>query len=130
VANGRPVSGVEVNIGNDSVTYRWNGTGWAREVDGSPDVDAEGEPIAPENVVLQFTDYGSSAADSASPEAQVTGEGELWVLTGGQVVQGTWSRPFPEEITHLLGPDGLEIGLTPGRTWIPLPRPGDAVLLD
>lgn len=130
VANGRPVRGVEVRVGDEPVTYLWNGAGWERQVDGETQLDAEGVPIAPENVIVQFTDYGSSAADSASPEAQVTGEGEAWVLTGGHVVQGTWSRPFPEEITMVLGPDGQEIGLTPGRTWIPLARPGRADLLE
>lgn len=129
VANGRPTTGVEVEVGNDSVTYTWNGKGWQRSVGGRPEVDADGVAIAPENVILQFTDYGSSAADSNSPEAQPTGQGEAWVLTAGQVVQGTWSRPFPEEVTHYAGPDGLEIRLTPGRTWIPLPRPGSASLL-
>jgi hypothetical protein len=128
VANGRPVAGAVVNVGDETVTYSWNGHGWERQVDGVTEEDANGIPIAPANVVIQFTDYGSSAADAASPEAQVTGEGEAWVLTGGQVVEGTWSRPFPEEVTHYLGPDGQEIGLTPGRTWILLPRPGDAEL--
>lgn len=126
---GAPVPGAEVRVGDEAVTYRWNGSGWERRVGGETEEDAAGRPIAPENVVIQFTDYGSSAADAASPEAQVTGEGEVWVLTAGQVVKGTWSRPFPEEITHYLGPDGQEIGLTPGRTWILLPRPGDAELL-
>ena len=126
VAGGRPAGAVEVAVGDDVVTYTWTGTGWLRSLDGEPETDAEGVPIAPENVILQFTDYGTSAADAASPEAVVTGRGQAWVLTGGQLVEASWERPFPEEATRFVGPDGQEVGLTPGRTWIPLPPAGRA----
>ena len=73
--------------------------GWARfqtdnlHGDGSPHVDAAGEQIAPENVVVLYTNYAASIADSRSPQAQTIGEGDALVLTGdGQAVAGRWSR--------------------------------------
>jgi hypothetical protein len=72
-------------------------------------------------VVVQFISYGRSPADAGSPEAQLIGEGEVWVLTDGHLIEGVWSRPDRESPTTLAV--GTEpIALTPGSTWVALPR--------
>jgi hypothetical protein len=60
------------------------------------------------------------------PEAQVLGEGDAWVLTGGQLVPGRWSKASAEAVTRYADSTGADIRLAPGRSWIELARPGTA----
>lgn len=108
------------------VEYQWNGTGWARSQRGSPHVDADDERIAPANVIVQFVQYKQSNADSNSPQAIVTGSGDAWIFTAGRVIRGTWSRPELESVTVYTDDRGEIIRLTPGSTWVELPRPGSS----
>ena len=127
-AGARPVTGVDVSYGAATAGFTWNGGGWVRSSDGRPHDDASGAPLAPENVVVRFSQYVPSPADARSPEAVVTGSGELWVLTAGQVVVGRWEQPSVGAPTRWLDASGNPIRLTPGRTWIVMPEPGRASL--
>jgi hypothetical protein len=132
-----PVGGVRVTFGSSAgsapVEYHWNGQGWARTQAGTPHVDAAGVQVAPPNVIIQFTPYASSGVNDQFgkpiPEAQMVGEGDAWVLTGGGLVVGRWHKPSLDAVTTYTDVDGNPILLTPGRTWIALPPPGDAVRL-
>jgi hypothetical protein len=126
---GQATTGVRVSVGNDSVTYTWNGTGWARLTNGSPHRDSDGEQVTPDNVIVQYTNYAVSPADANSPEAVTVGTGDAWVFTGGQVVQGHWARANSQAPVQYLDAANNPIALTPGRTWIALPRPGSGALL-
>ena len=77
-------------------------------------------------MIVQFTNYGVSSADANSPEAEAIGNGEVWVLSGGKMTTGTWSRPAKDDVTVYQDGTGQEIGLQPGRTWIALAPPGRA----
>lgn len=112
--------------GSPRVTHAWDATvgGWLRTQDGAPHLTVAGDQLAPENVVIFVTDYGTSPADPISPEVRSTGEGRLVVLTDGQVIVGTWRRPTAEDKPLLLDGEGTEIALTPGRTWVLLPEAG------
>lgn len=127
-AGAQPVTGVDVDYGAATAGFTWNGGGWVRTSDGQPHVDHAGAAIAPENVVVRFTEYVPSPADGNSPEAVVTGSGELWVLTAGHVVVGRWEQSSATASTRWLDAAGNPIPLTPGRTWIVLPDPGRAGL--
>lgn len=122
------VTGVDVDYGAATAGFSWNGSGWVRSSDGRPHPDHTGAAIAPANVVVRFTEYVPSPADSRSPEAVVTGSGELWVLTAGHVVVGRWEQASPAAPTRWLDASGDPIALTPGRTWIVMPDPGAASL--
>lgn len=135
-----PAAGVRVTFGGSGgsapTEWRWNGTGWARTQKGTPHVDAAGVQVAPANVIIQFVEYApSDVADQFGvliPEAQLVGEGEVWVLTGGEtpgLVQGRWQKPSLEAVTSYTDADGNPILLTPGRTWVVLPSPGGATRL-
>jgi hypothetical protein len=132
-----PVGGVHVTFGSSAgsapVDYRWNGQGWARNQNGTPHVDAAGVQIAPANVIVQFTPYISSGVNDQFgkpiPEANMVGEGDAWVLTDGGLVVGRWHKPALDAVTTYTDVDGNPILLTPGRTWVALPPPGDAVRL-
>jgi hypothetical protein len=139
VAHLEPVSGAAVQFGSSGgsapTEWRWNGGGWARTQKGTPHVDAAGVQVAPANVVIQFVDYRpTDVADQFGvpiPEAQMVGEGDVWVLTGGGtqphgLVQGRWKKPSLEAVTTYTDVDGNPILLTPGRTWVVLPTAGGA----
>ena len=120
-----PVAGVFVDFGHAEIDYAWNGEGWERTHNGDAHSDSDGIRVAPPNVVIQFTTYGTSSADSRSPEAQTVGSGEAWVFTDGHVVRGRWERPDQSRPADLVA-DGRPIRLTPGRTWVALARAGTA----
>ena len=120
-----PVAGVFVDFGNAEIDYAWNGEGWERTHNGDAHSDSDGVRVAPPNVVIQFTTYGTSSADSRSPEAETVGSGEAWVFTDGHVVRGRWERPDQSRPAALVA-NGRPIRLTPGRTWVALARAGTA----
>jgi hypothetical protein len=93
-------------------------------------VDYDGVQIAPENVIVQFVKYGQSVAYAGSPEVKLIGRGEAWVLTKGQLIVATWNRPTSTDVTEFRDADGATIRLTPGRTWIALPRAETATIVE
>jgi len=123
---------VRIDYGGYRVDFRWDEElqGWARTQQGSAHVDSDGVRIAFENVIVQFASYGSSVAFAGSPEVRVVGTGDAWVLTDGKMIRATWARPTVEAITEYRDADGDLVGLTPGRTWVALPRPNTGFLVD
>jgi hypothetical protein len=129
-----PVTSVHISYGTSGgaapVDYAWNGTGWARSQKGTPHVDADGLQVAPANLIVQFVQYASSGVPDQFgvmiPEAQLVGSGDCWVFTAGGMVQGHWSKPTLQDVTTYTDASGNPIGLTPGRTWVALPTPGNA----
>ncbi|CAM8630245.1 Protein of unknown function DUF3048, N-terminal [Acidimicrobiia bacterium] len=134
---GLPVPGMSVDFGGGTVIdYVWDPTkkGWNRfQIDGahpranSATVDDKGIQVAPANVVILFTEYGVSPADSRSPMALTVGSGAAIVLSDGKIVAGRWSRPNPASPAVLTDSLGVPINLVRGRTWVELPRPDSPV---
>lgn len=126
--NAEPATGpITVDFTNTpTVRFEWdqNRGGWLRSQDGRAHETAEGEQLAPENVVILVTTYGTSAADAGSPEVRSTGSGEALILTDGHLISGSWSRPDAAEPPELVDAEGQPIVLTPGRTWILYPEQG------
>jgi hypothetical protein len=118
-------NGVRVEMGIYDAEWTWNpSTGlYERKQNGDVHEDAgTNSVITTHNVVVLVMDYVIGV--SGSPDAQSTGSGEAWVFTGGRFVRGTWSRATRLDTFTLRGPDGKPILLTPGRTFIELPRDG------
>ena len=134
---GVPALGLSVDFGMGTVVdYLWDAErgGWRRfQVDGShrradsATMDRAGGQVTPANVVVMFTAYGQSPSDSRSPMALTVGSGRAIVYTAGQAIEGTWSRPDALSPAVLRDATGAVISLTPGRTWVELPRTGAAV---
>lgn len=108
------------------VRFEWDGTRWVRFQAGHPHVDGDGGgQIGVDNVIVRFTtalDSGTvDQAGSRVPTAQVVGEGEAWVFSGGKVATGTWHKPDNVTPTTYRDVEGNEIVLAPGKTWIALP---------
>jgi hypothetical protein len=125
-ASAVPASGVAISFPNAKIDYSWSGSGWTRVQNGRAHVDAGGRQVAPTNVVVQFVNYGTSAADANSPEAITTGSGDAWVFTEGTMVRGQWSRKNATSVTVFSDQDGNPIQLLPGSTWVELARSGSA----
>ncbi len=107
-----------------SGTYR-------RVMNASPHVDDDGNPVAAQNVIVQFTEYVMTPYVDASgapvPEARLDGAGgEAWILTGGKIVKGRWQRDAADQPTRYLDAAGNPVKLTPGQTWVELPKAGMA----
>ena len=94
----------------------------------SATVDEKDVQVAPANVVVLFTEYGVSPADSRSPMALTVGSGAAFVMSDGKITAGRWSRPNASGPAILTDSLGAPIKLVPGRTWVELPRPGSPVI--
>jgi hypothetical protein len=128
---GVPVAGIVVSFGPGAVVeYVWDAeAGCARRFqNGRAFVDEDGTPVCPRNVVVQFTPYGPSSADSRSPQAFTVGSGGGVVLSGGLLSQVTWNRPGPLDGPNLTDISGVPAELTPGSTWVALPPVGQDVV--
>jgi len=123
-AAGVQAAGVDIDWGNTQVTYRWNGSGWVRNQNGTVHVDSAGLAVAPPNVIVQITQYGISGADAESPEAITVGSGQAFIYTGGNVIEGTWSRTNATDRIVYRDANGAEVLLAPGRTWIAIAPAG------
>ncbi len=89
--------------------------------------DGAGGQITTNNVVVLVMDYTPGISDS--PDAQTIGSGEAFVFVGGNAVHGTWSRSDRTQPFTLIADDGSPIELTPGRTFIELPRAGHTLVI-
>ncbi|MGE0726771.1 MAG: DUF3048 domain-containing protein [Acidimicrobiia bacterium] len=127
-AQGRPVGGVTVNIGFEQVSYTWNGSSWDRDTNGVPTEDTTAGNVSPQNVIVMFTNYAVSPADAQSPDAQTVGQGTAWVLTDGKVIEARWARSIATTPIQYLDANNVQIPLTPGQTWVEMPRPGGGAL--
>jgi len=133
-AAAKPVGRVHAEWGNHftAVDYAWDPPSqlWRRAQDRQTHIDTAGHQVAPSNVIIQFVTYRNTGlvdpSGSPVPEAQVVGEGEAWVLTGGWLIPTHWSKPSAEAVTHYLDGHGTEVAITPGRTWVELVPPGKA----
>jgi hypothetical protein len=112
--------------------WDWDATarGWLRTQNTEGHVDASGKQVAPANVVLQFVTYHDTgqvdSTGTAVPEADVVGEGDAWVLTGGMLIPCHWSKASDTDITHYRDASGAEVKLSPGKTWVELVPPSQA----
>jgi hypothetical protein len=109
-----------------TVVYAWDEPSktFLRTTDGVAHLDAAGVQVAPQNVVFQVVSYHNTGLVDRSgaqvPEADLVGAGDAWVLTGGRLVKGHWSRPADDQPTTYTLASGEPIRLTPGRTWLEL----------
>jgi hypothetical protein len=129
-SSARKAQGVDLSWGggaaSSNVSWRWNPTArvYQREQRGRPHRDAGGLQLSAKNIVVMVTEYVPSYADSRSPEANTVGSGELFVFTNGRVIHGRWDRPDIGKPATLVDDDGKPVLLSPGQTWIELPKSG------
>jgi hypothetical protein len=136
-AGGAPTTSLAYGWGRGGapVSYGWDAVRglWLRTQNGTPHVDAAGEQLGSENVIVQFVTYVDTGlvdvAGTPVPEAQLVGQGTAWVLSDGASVEAAWAKPDDTTPTAFTTVDGASVLLTPGRTWVILvPVGGDATL--
>lgn len=132
--NAEPAPGVDISWGggvaSSPVGWRWDPKVklYVRYQNARPHLDESGEKIVTQNVVVLVTPYGQSPADLRSPEALTVGSDRAFVFTNGMIVRGRWSRASDDVPATLTSDSGEPIALTPGQTWIELPRDGGATI--
>ena len=124
-----PASHLDVVVGNQRVAYDWDGSAWKRSINGAPHMVEGTGQLASTNVIVQFVAWVVSPGDfdtlhSPVLVAQLVGSGDAWILAGGKVVKGHWSKANPDAPIAYTGPDGQPIRLAPGHTWVELANVG------
>lgn len=104
---------VQYKYDRKSNTYRRTVSSEGKQVDA-----ASGTRIAPKNVVVMKVPFIPTGDKKGRLDGQVTGTGEAWIFTNGQVVKGTWKKPSFTAQTRLIGPDGSPVTLTAGQTFV------------
>ena len=104
--------------------YEWDAAAghWKRTQDGNPHMVISGKQITPTNVVVQFVQTHAlryrDQSGSAVMESIVVGEGEAWVLSGGRIAKGRWSKADANSITSYTDAAGAPVKMAPGSTWV------------
>lgn len=126
---GSPSKGVVTSLDSVDVSWSWNAAKglYFRTMEGEPHNDAAGGQVTTDNVVVLVMTYLPGISDS--PDAQTIGTGEALVFTGGNYIHATWTRTDRLLPFVLTADDGAVVGLTPGRTFVELPRVGKTLPL-
>ncbi|MCU1398540.1 MAG: hypothetical protein JWN62_1649 [Acidimicrobiales bacterium] len=126
---GSPSPGVGISLDSIDVRWDWNAsTGlYERTMEGKAHNDALSGRVTTNNVVVLAMEYVPGI--SHSPDAQVLGGGEAFVFTGGNYIHAQWVKQDIHDPFSLLADDGTPILLTPGRTFIELPRIGHTLVI-
>jgi hypothetical protein len=103
---------------------------WRRGTNGTAHTVEGGAQLGFTNVVVQFVPYRNTSSRDQSgnlvPTAAVVGEGPVLVLSGAQMVRGTWAKASPEAVTEYRDSASAPLALTPGSTWVTLAPTGAA----
>ena len=109
------------------VVWQWSSTTkqWLRFYGTQPDNDPTGSQFHATNIVIQMVQtrpgpYNESGPHSPDVDSITTGTGKLYVLRGGLVETGTWSRAVGGNITKFSFPNGKLMPLQAGNTWYEL----------
>lgn len=127
-----PGESITITMSGASVTgWEWDDRtrSYIRSQNGEPFEDAAGDLVAAENVVALAMEVGSGGgADPAGnplTDTIVIGEGRGVVLRDGHWFEVRWSKPDALSHFRIIGSDGEDFPLAPGRTWLHLaPRNG------
>jgi Protein of unknown function (DUF3048) N-terminal domain/Protein of unknown function (DUF3048) C-terminal domain len=107
-----------------SAGYSWDapsGT-WKRTQDGAPHLTVSGTQIAPENLIVAFVSTRRlgyvDQSGAAVFESVVIGGGDAWILSGGRITKGKWSKAGAESPALYTDAGGNPVKLMPGHTWV------------
>ena len=129
VAAGTPVVSVRIGFSSDfAPTYTWDAASgsWLRSTEDGPFVMKSGTQIAPKNVVVIPAVYAGGVG-AIGAEAQLIGSGPVKIFTGGNLIEGTWTRVDPATRMTFTDATGAPIHLTPGQTWVEIPDASYAI---
>jgi hypothetical protein len=122
---GQPVANTHLGFSRGyDPTWTWDGASgrFLRSYGANPFMDASGEQIGSENVLVLSVPYRGAGGDG-----QLIGDGEGWLFCGGAALQLHWSKADNDSQIALTGPFGETVRLKPGKTWLELLPTGGAV---
>ena len=98
---------------------------WVRFQSGRPHINkTDGSQIGRSSVIVMTTAYqqsfGSLEAVTYPTQPGVAASGQVWVLTGQTVTQGTWSRGADTATFQMNDLNGRPIGLQRGPIYVGL----------
>lgn len=132
----RPIGGsLSVSYPTETITYRydWRTNTYRRYIQGSKvaQVDAgNGLIVAPKNVVILRMAFGPLNDGHPAKhrlEANNVGHGTAWISTNGRTIKGTWKKASVLAPTLLYGPDGKQVTLTAGQTFVEVMKLDDVI---
>ncbi len=124
---GSPAQRIEIPypwMAATAYTYDVASGTYLRFVEGVPHTDAlTGEQIAPANVIVLYAEHSDSdiVEDSLGNLALLikwTGQGRVQIFRDGVLVEGTWQREQPNDLTRFKDASGKDIPLKPGQSWV------------
>jgi hypothetical protein len=117
VLDGTPATSVQNIFSNQSDnTWTYDGNGrYLRTQWEGPDLDLTGAQLSAANVVVMRVNVDEFVG---VPRTRMVDSGELFVLSGGKVVHGNWSKAGTASPIVFKGDNGVTIRLAPGNTWI------------
>lgn len=122
----RKANEITINFSPASVvSYKFDTGKYYRYQAGEPFRADTGDQIAVDNVLLELHAVNLSGptdvAGTAGTEiADVTGSGKAVLFRDGRMIRGMWVREAIEDPVRFSTPDGAELVLKPGTTWIHL----------
>lgn len=128
--DGIPTSNIEVTFSyeyDDSWSFDPNSNQYLRSQWGVPDMDANGTQFSANNLIVMLVE--NSIYSGNVPIANLISTGEAWVSTGGKTIHATWSKSAPTSPIKFTDDYGVTIRLSPGKTWIEMPPPGDGAIV-
>ncbi len=109
----------------EDVSWQWSPSAnrFLRFYSGQPAYGNGGEQLSATNVVVQFVNappgtYNESGPHSLGVHSQTVGEGPVWILRNGEIYKGDWVRHSLNSTTSYYLPNGQQISLAPGQTWV------------
>ncbi|MFJ8198149.1 DUF3048 domain-containing protein [Streptomyces sp. NPDC096152] len=125
-AGGRPETSRTVRYPAARFTFAWSATrhGWQVAMDGRPTVTADGKPVTPATVVVQYVKVRASrlhdVLGSRTPYTETVGSGKAEVLRDGRVFDVTWKRPQAAGGTRFTAAGGAPVDFARGQVWVVL----------
>lgn len=117
------VPATNVRIDYPSARAEWqptaDGSRWQRIQDGQPHSDiVDGKQLTAKNVVVLQVKIDRKYG--YVPKTVMIDSGKAWVFTGGNYIEGTWSKASQTAPIVLTTADGATIELARGNTWVEL----------
>jgi len=127
VTGGTPAATVQLTLSRSSrPVWTWSQPDgrWVRAEGTTPAVEADGTPLRATNVVVLRVDVVATAAKDPAgnpvPETVMVGSGEALIATAGRTLPGRWTKNAVGDRLFLTGPDGNQVRLAAGNTWVEL----------
>jgi hypothetical protein len=108
-----------VSFSNSTSTrWKYSGDTWKRKNSHA----APGQDFDPNTLIVMFCRVGDAGyrdpSGSSVPETIIEGSGRAVVMTGGEAIEGRWTKPTFEDTIEFETKDGKPLTIDPGKVWL------------